>query len=113
MPTWEEMERQKRRDRDQRRKDLEAIPDPTENPGGGDDTARQLLDGHFCGLKNGCTDLEILIAVLTERPAEYGLTEKDLKRLDKAVTVMKVGMKIVKKVARREQKRAARVPADQ
>ncbi len=38
-----------------------------------------------------------------------GLTEKDLKRLDKAVTVMKVGFKIMKKVAKQKEKESARL----
>ena len=89
-------------------KEPEPIPEPVKNPGDGDENARSLLERHFGVLKSECSDLERLIAVVTEDCQIYGLTDKDLKRLDKAVTVMKVGMKIVKKVARREGMRKRR-----
>lgn len=55
-------------------------------------TTRSLL-ASYVELRSECAGLEELI--------ERGdLTEQDVMRLDKAVTVMKVGFKIVKKVLR-------------
>ena len=70
--------------------------------------ARQLFEQHFRTIKEESSDLERLMTVVTAEPVAYGVTEKDLKRLDKAVVLVKVGAKIVKKVALRELKRAAR-----
>ncbi len=55
--------------------------------------ARALL-ASYVDLRRDCIAIEELI----ERGGE--LTPEDLKRLDKAVTVMKVGFKMVKKVLR-------------
>lgn len=46
-------------------------------------------------LRNACVDLEQLIE------ANNGLTKKELMRFDKAVVVMKVGFKIMKKALRK------------
>lgn len=46
-------------------------------------------------MRQACIDMEALIE------AQAGLSEQDLKRLDKAVTVMKVSFKLVKQVLRR------------
>jgi hypothetical protein len=58
---------------------------------------RELAERLYRGLRVHCCDLEELI---DRDPAAF--TEKELKRLDKAVTVMKVGFKIMKKVVRTE-----------
>lgn len=62
---------------------------PDDEPGTTDQMARS-----YANLRFECADLEAIIA------DAKGLTEKDLKRLDKAVTVMKVAFKIVAKVLR-------------
>jgi len=49
-------------------------------------------------LRKACSRLEKLLQRITDAD-DRALTDKDLKRLDKAVTVMKVGFKIVKKVS--------------
>ena len=54
-----------------------------------------LLLETYKSLRLDCIELEELIG------NGRGLSDKDLKRLDKAVTVMKVSFKIVKKVLRR------------
>lgn len=45
-------------------------------------------------LVTGCVELELMLA------DGSGLTPKDTKRLDKSVTVIKVGFKVIKKVLR-------------
>ena len=59
---------------------------------------RRLLDA-YVNLRRYCIDLEELIEASSE-PGNDSLTAEDLKRLDKSVTVMKVGFKVVKKVLR-------------
>jgi hypothetical protein len=56
---------------------------------------RELAQRLYQGLRIHCCDLEELI-----ESDSGAFSEKDLKRLDKAVTVMKVGFKIMKKVVR-------------
>lgn len=76
-------------------------PDP-QFPDEGDGTTDQMRS-LYTNLRFECAELEMLI----ERGEKRGLlTEKELKRLDKAVTVMKVGFKILKKVARHAPKGA-------
>ncbi len=54
--------------------------------------APETIPEAYNALRAACERLECLIE------ASDDLTEKDLKRLDKAVTVMKVGFKLLKKV---------------
>ncbi len=54
-----------------------------------------LLTAHYNDLRWTCHQLEELLSVAESDP---DFSEKDVKRLDKAVTVMKVGFKLVKKV---------------
>jgi hypothetical protein len=69
------------------------VPDRSdENPTPTEDRLRR----DYANLRLDCADLEELLGSL---PSD--LTAKDLKRLDKAVTVMKVGFKIVAKVLRK------------
>jgi hypothetical protein len=56
---------------------------------------REIAQNLYRGLRVHCCDLEELI-----ESASGTFTEKELKRLDKAITVMKVGFKIMKKVTR-------------
>jgi hypothetical protein len=59
------------------------------------DTTDQLARS-YANLRFECADLEAIIG------ADHGgLSDKELKRLDKAVTVMKVAFKIVAKVLRK------------
>lgn len=65
------------------------------------DEADGILDliwASYSSIRFECSELEAYIEAAEKRGP---LTEKDRMRLDKAVTVMKVGFKIVKKVARR------------
>lgn len=55
-----------------------------------------VLAQTYCDLRRNCIDLEEIIAGC--QVEEDGLSEEDLKRLDKAATVMKVSFKLVKKV---------------
>jgi hypothetical protein len=57
-----------------------------------------LMWASYASLRFECSELEALIEVTETRGL---LTEKDRMRLDKAVTVMKVGFKMLKKVARK------------
>lgn len=50
----------------------------------------------YCNLRQDCVEMEELLAA--DPPA---LADKDRKRLDKAVTVMKVSFKLVAKVLRK------------
>jgi hypothetical protein len=66
-------------------------------------TPKDALALHqYNDLRFTCHELEELIASVE---GEEGWTEKDLKRLDKAVTVMKVGFKIFKKVLKTRARR--------
>lgn len=65
-------------------------PNGTPTPSG---EIRELLAA-YVDLRRDCIAIEELMARTTE------LSPDDLKRLDKAVTVMKVGFKVVKKVLR-------------
>lgn len=69
-----------------------------------EDDPKSLATVIYNNLRCDCVELEELIEHAT---AAGTLTEKELKRLDKAVTVMKVGFKIVKKVLKHERSRAA------
>ena len=50
------------------------------------------IEEAYVRLRAACIDIEILMELHDDE-----LTEKELKRLDKGVTVMKVGFKLVKK----------------
>lgn len=67
-------------------------PDP-QFPDEGDGTVDRMRS-IYTNLRFECAELETLIGA-------NQFSEQDLKRLDKAVTVMKVGFKILKKVARK------------
>lgn len=69
---------------------FKSFPEPPADP------ASRALLATYVALRQECIGLEQLI----ESGAADGLTADDLKRLDKAVTVMKVGFKMVKKVLR-------------
>lgn len=56
----------------------------------------------YSNLRHEVHDLECLIESVADDP---GWTEKDLKRLDKAVTVMKAGFKIMKKALKARTRR--------
>lgn len=74
------------------------LPGWCENCRGQPRSQRQLaLLNTYAELRANCAELEATIAAL---PAGE-FTEEDLTRLDKGVTVMKVGFKLVKKVLRR------------
>jgi hypothetical protein len=60
------------------------LPPPLHSP-----TVEETL---YYDLRSTCAALEIAI-----ENNDNGFSEKDLKRLDKAITVMKVGFKIMKK----------------
>lgn len=62
----------------------------------------ELALHQYNDLRFTCHELEELIASVEGDP---GWSEKDLKRLDKAVTVMKVGFKILKKVLKSRARR--------
>jgi hypothetical protein len=68
---------------------------------------KSQIDGlaidQYNNLRFTCHELEELISVVEDHP---DWSEKDLKRLDKAVTVMKVGFKIMKKVLKSRAKRS-------
>ena len=83
MPTPQEIERWKREER-RRRLDPNA-PSPTDD--------EMMLFDNFCSMRLDIIALEQLIEA-----GEW--TEQDVKRLDKVVTVIKVGMKLMKKVLR-------------
>jgi hypothetical protein len=68
-------------------------------PDGAPDEIRALHDA-YADLRRACSKLE-------KRIGKVDLSEKELKRLDKAITTMKVGFKIAKKVIR---KRAVAMP---
>lgn len=53
------------------------------------------LHDAYADLRKACHRLE-------KRIGKAGLSEKELKRLDKAITTMKVGFKIAKKVINRQ-----------
>lgn len=57
-----------------------------------------LLARAYADLRADCIAVEEIIGALNERPG--GFTDKDLKRLDKGVTVIKVGFKLIKMVLR-------------
>jgi hypothetical protein len=63
------------------------------------DMAISELQRAYKELRQDCALLERLLQRITDHAEPSPLTEKELKRLDKAVTVMKVGFKIVKKVS--------------
>lgn len=67
------------------------VPDRENGPTPTEDRLRR----DYANLRLDCADLEELLGA---SPSD--LTAKDLKRLDKAVTVMKVAFKIVAKVLR-------------
>jgi hypothetical protein len=67
-------------------------PDP-QFPDEGDETVDRMRE-IYTNLRFECAELEALIGA-------NSWSEQDLKRLDKAVTVMKVGFKMLKKVARK------------
>ena len=84
-----------------------SVPEPVHKPR--DDKGRwvpeqkdELAVSQYNSLRFTCHELEELISSVE---GEDGWTEKDLKRLDKAVTVMKVGFKILKKVLKSRAKR--------
>jgi prefoldin subunit 5 len=68
------------------------------------DDAMEMIAAAYRKLRQDASHLEKVLQTITDS-ASMGcttndtLTEKELKRLDKAVTVMKVGFKIVKKVS--------------
>ena len=59
------------------------------------DDAMEMIAAAYRKLRQDASHLEKVLQTITDDT----LTEKELKRLDKAVTVMKVGFKIVKKVS--------------
>jgi hypothetical protein len=77
-------------ERPSRAPDDPAGPAPDEKPSETDYLARS-----YANLRFECADLEDIIGA-----KDCGLNPKDLKRLDKAVTVMKVGFKIIARVLR-------------
>lgn len=52
-------------------------------------------------LRTDCSDLEELLTLAEANPKSPMLMAKDLKRIDKAITVMKVGFKILKKALKK------------
>lgn len=58
------------------------------------DDPRMLFDAVYENLRADCSKLEHLLQHATENGT---LAEKELKRLDKSVVVMKVGFKLLKK----------------
>lgn len=98
---WEKVQRE------EERRGRKAPPVPTRNPSRTED----MLARCYTGLRQEGIDLEELIGSF--EPGEF--TEKELKRLDKAVTVMKVGFKLIKMVLRgrgmRTRKKVAHAPA--
>lgn len=62
------------------------------------DEAIQQIAWAYRKLRTDCSHLEHVLQTITDSSSE-AISDKEMKRLDKAVTVMKVGFKIVKKVS--------------
>lgn len=60
----------------------------------------------YCRLRNDCEEFEELLGSWGTDPGE--LTAKDLKRLDKATTVLKIGFKLMKKVMKAHEAKTVR-----
>jgi hypothetical protein len=64
------------------------------------DDAMEMIAAAYRKLRQDASHLEKVLQTITDREGDNQImSEKELKRLDKAVTVMKVGFKIVKKVS--------------
>ena len=70
------------------------------------DDAMEMIAAAYRKLRQDASHLEKVLQTITEQAIDDRrqvepeiMSEKELKRLDKAVTVMKVGFKIVKKVS--------------
>jgi hypothetical protein len=64
------------------------------------DEAMEQIKQAYRKLRKDASELERVLQEITDAGHDGGpLSEKELKRMDKAVTVMKVGFKIVKKVS--------------
>lgn len=87
------------------------VPVPNRAPTPGPEEPRRpwsaarvdVLAQTYSDLRQNCIDLEEIIA--SSQTGDSELSEEDLKRLDKAVTVMKVSFKLVKKVLGRHGRR--------
>ena len=77
-------------------KPLPVEPDPQTPDPQFPDEGVDMLRAAYSNLRWECAELEAYIEQMG-----FLHTEHDLKRLDKAVTVMKVGFKILKQVARK------------
>lgn len=71
------------------------IPRPRPRPDPWGDDPRKVYQSLYQNLRADCAELEEMIA------KDSSFTTQDLKRLDKAVTVMKVGFKIMKKALKK------------
>ena len=63
------------------------------------DDAMEMIAAAYRKLRQDASHLEKVLQTITDEVEPEIMSEKELKRLDKAVTVMKVGFKIVKKVS--------------
>jgi hypothetical protein len=64
------------------------------------DHAMEMIAAAYRKLRQDASHLEKVLQTITDQTTEeHIMSEKELKRLDKAMTVMKVGFKIVKKVS--------------